>query len=126
MPASSIGAYSFISMSGQPVQAAQQLQPESKAGVDAVGWWKVGSKGTEYSVQTIADVDTFANAVAAVGNYRGLQNSGAVAIVFGGVSLGNVIVLSVDGKAERIVRGSGGLATTGQAIVRATWRLVAV
>lgn len=126
MPASSIGAYTFISMSDQPLTAGQNLQPESKAGVDGIGWWKTGTKGWEYQVTTIRDVDTFANAVALQASYQGLRNSGALAITYGGVAIGNVIVLDVKAKAERIVKGSGGLATTSQAIVRAQWRLIAV
>lgn len=126
MPTSSIGTLTFVAMSGQPVTAGQQLQAETKAGVAAVGWWKMGIKGTEYSVETVRDVDTFANAVAAAATYKTAQNAGALAIVYGGVSLGNVLVLQVDAKAEAIAHGQGGLATTSRALVRATWRLIAV
>ena len=126
MPASSIGTLTFLSMTGQPVTAGQQLQAESKAGVAYVGWWKMGIKGTEYSVETIRDVDTFANAVALAATYKLAQNSGALAIVYGGVSLGNVLVLRVDAKAESVAHGQGGLAGTSQAIVRASWGLIAV
>ena len=126
MPASSIGNLSFLSMSGQPQPAGQQLQPETKAGVAFVGWWKLGSKGTEYSVETMVDVNTFAAAVSLATTYKAAQDAGALAIVYGGVSLGNVLVLSVDAKAEAIAHGQGGLAGTSKAIVRASWRLIAV
>jgi hypothetical protein len=126
MPASSIGTNTFIKMTGQPVLAGQQLQPETKAGVAGVGWWKLGSKGTEYTVETLRDFDTFANAVAAAATYKAAQDAGALAIVYGGVGLGNVIVLSVEATAEAVAHGQGGLAGTSTAIVRATWRLIAV
>jgi len=126
MPASSIGTFTFVQMSSQPVSAGQQLQPETKAGVDGVGFWKLGSKGTEYQVQTLVDVANYSTAVALVANYKTAQNAGALAVVYGGVALGNVIVLSVDPKAEAVAHGQGGLAGTSRAIVRATWRLVAV
>jgi hypothetical protein len=126
MPASSIGSLLFLSMSGQPVPAGQQLQAESKAGVANVGWWKLGAKGTEYQVETIADVSTFSAAVTLAATYKAAQNAGALAIVYGGVSLGNVLVLSVEAKAEAIAHGQGGLAGTSRAIVRAAWRLIAV
>lgn len=126
MPLSSIGTNTFLSMSGQPVPAGQQLQPETKAGVDGIGWWKLGSKGTEYTVETIADCATFAAAVSAAAGYKAAQNAGPLAIVYGGQSCGNVLVLSVEAKAEAIAHGQGGIAGTSQAIVRATWRLIAV
>lgn len=126
MPASSIGSLTFLRMTGQPVVAGQQLQPETKAGTDGIGWWKLGSKGAEYSVETVVDVDTFANAVALAATYRAAQNAGALAIVYGGVSLGNVLVLDVQATAEAIARGFGGVACTSLAIVRAQWRLIAV
>lgn len=126
MPSSSIGTATFIAMRPQPVVAGQQLIPEAKAGVANVGWWKAGSKGTEYSVETVRDVATFADAVALAAAYRTLQDAGALAITYGGVSLGNVLVLSVEATAEKIVQGHGGIAGTSEAIVRAQWRLVAV
>jgi hypothetical protein len=126
MPASSIGSYYFIRISAQPVPAGQALQPETKAGVAGVGWWKCGVKGTEYSVETIADALDFATAVSAATGYKAAQDAGALAIVYGGISLGNVIVISVDAKAEAIAYGQGGLSGVSQAIVRANWRLIAV
>ena len=126
MPASSIGTFTFIQMSSQPVSAGQQLQPETKAGVAGVGWWKLGSKGTEYQVQTLVDVANYSTAVALVASYKGAQDAGALAVVYGGVAIGNVIVLSVEGDAQAIARGFGGTAGTSTAIVRATWRLIAV
>jgi hypothetical protein len=126
MPASSIGSFTFVQMSTQPVSAGQQLQPETKAGVDGVGFWKLGSKGTEYQVQTLVDVADYSTAVALAASYKAAQNAGALAIVYGGVSLGNVLVLSVEGDAQAIARGFGGTAGTSLAVVRATWRLIAV
>lgn len=126
MPASSIGSATFIRMTPQPVPAGVQLVPEAKAGVANVGWWKAGSKGTEFSVHTLRDVDTFANAVALAAAYKTLQDAGALAVTYGGQSLGNVLVLSVEATAEAIVAGYGGVAGTSGALVHAKWRLVAV
>ena len=117
---------SIFCMTGQPIVAGQQLQPETKAGTDGVGWWKLGSKGVEYSVETFVDVDTVANAVALPASYKAARNAGALAIVYAGVALGNVLVLDVQGNAKAIARGFGGLAGISEATVEAQWRLIAV
>ena len=123
--ASSIGSYSFVRMSPQPLTAAQRVQAESRAGVAGVGLWLLGAAGQEYTVETVAIYSTFANAVTGANNYRTLIGAAAQAIVYGGQSCGNVVVLGVEARAERIVKGfsSGG---TALAIVTANWRLIAV
>jgi len=128
MPTSSIGSYVFLSMSDQPRPAAQQLVAETRAGVDGVGWWKAGSKGTEYTLTTITDTASYSTAVALAATYPAAQNAGALAIVYGGVAIGNVIVVEAHGKAEAVAHGQGGFAAGGRAggIVRGTWKVVAV
>jgi len=125
MPASSIKTYTFVSMDPQPQTAGMRLQPETKAGVNGTGFWKLGVHGQEYSLTTVAVGATFAAAVAVEPYYRALINAGPVLVTYGGQSCGYAIVTDVQATAERVLfaAGSGG---SGQAIVRATWKLIPV
>jgi hypothetical protein len=124
---SSIGTQSFISMTPQPLTAAQRVQVESRAGVAGVGFWLLGAAGEAYSPTTVRNVDTFANAVALANTYRTLIGGAPQALTYGGVAMGNFVVVDVKASAERIVKGFGGVAPAGGlAIVRAQWTLYAV
>ena len=126
MALTSIGAYAFISMSDPPQLAAQQLQLERKAGVNGVGFWKNGIAGSPYTVETVADVPTFSQAVDRAADYRLLPNAGPQAIYYAGIYHGLVIVLDVTATPEPVATGLGGLYGSSQAIVKATWKLIAV
>jgi hypothetical protein len=125
MPASSIGAYTFVSMTPQPQTAGMRLQPETKAGVSGTGFWALGVHGQEYQVQTVAVGASFSAAVAAEALYRALISAGPVLVTYGGVAIGYVIVMDVTCTAERVLQanGQGG---TYYAIANATWRLIPV
>ena len=123
MAVSSIGAYTFAAMDPQPQTAGHRLQPETKAGVTGVGFWVLGVHGQEYQLTTVAVGASFAAAVAAEPLYRALIAAGPVAVVYGGVGIGSAIVVDVNVKAERVLMAQPG---NGQAIARATWRLIPV
>jgi len=125
MPTSSIGAHVFTSMSPQPQTAGQRLQPETKAGVNGVGFWKLGVHGQEYQLTTVAVASTFAAAVAVEAAYRALINAGPVLVMYGGQAIGYAIVMDVTSNAERVLVAHG-IYGTGHAIATATWRLIPV
>lgn len=127
MPASSIGAYVFLTMQPEPIGAAQRLAVEARAGVAGVGVWRTGVAGTEFSVTTLVDVVDWSTAVALAHNYRSMTAGGPYAISYGGVAMPyNVVVLDVRATAERIVAGTGGLSGSSGATVKAEWKLIAV
>lgn len=123
MSTSSIGPYTFASMTPQPQTKGWRLQPETKAGVNGVGFWALGIHGQEYQVTTTAIAATFAAAVAAEALYRALINAGPVAVVYGDQAIGSAIVLDVQAAAERVLMAQPG---NGEAMVKANWKLIPV
>jgi hypothetical protein len=125
MPVSSIGGYTFVSMTPQPQTKGMRLQPETKAGVSGVGFWALGVHGQEYQLTTVAVGATFAAAVAVEATYRALIQAGPVVVTYGGVTIGYAVVMDVTSHAERVL-GAYGQFGTGYAIATATWRLIPV
>lgn len=125
MPTSSIGGYTFVSMTPQPQTKGMRLQPETKPGVSGTGFWALGVHGQEYQLTTVAVGATFAAAVAAEALYRALIQAGPVAVVYGGQTIGYAIVMDVTCNAERVLGAFGG-SSVGYAIATAQWRLIPV
>jgi hypothetical protein len=109
----------------QPARTATQV--ESRAGVDGVTVWDTGSRGQPYEVQTEVDVETWTIAEALCQAYSQAIDLGPLPIMHGGVVIGDVQVLDVPhATAEAIAAGLGGICGRSEAIVRASWRLIAV
>lgn len=125
MPLSAIGAQTFLTMTPQPQTAGMRLQPETKAGVNGVGFWQLGVHGQEYQIDTQQIAATFAVAVTAEATYRAYISAGPVTVVYGGQTIGSAIVVDVTTSAERVL-GAYGDGIAGQALVKAQWRLIPV
>lgn len=123
MPASSIGSFTFATMDPQPQTAGHRLQPETKAGVSGVGFWGLGVHGQEYTLNTVAVAATFAAAVLAEAAYRAAISAGPLVVIYGGQPISSAIVVDVTTTAERVLLAEPG---DGQAIVKASWRLIPV
>ena len=125
--ATSIGAFSFVRMSEHPTAAQQQIAIESRSGAVGVAAWKIGARGSQYQVETVADTATYATAAALMASYYAAVGSGALAVVVGGVSMASsVIVLKVEPvEVTGTVINVGGLVGNGRGICRARWTLMA-
>ena len=122
MPTSSIGTATFISMDPPPTAAVQQIVLESKAGVNGHGAFLTGSRQAPQQVTTVRDFTSFALAVAAKAVYESAVGS-VLAVVYGGVGIGNALILGVDCQCQALVGAVGGLSGSPAAVVTARWTL---
>lgn len=111
-------------MHPRPQGAQEGIVLESRAGAAGHAAWKTGSRGESITVETLADVSSYANAVTLCGSYEAAAGS-LLACTMGGASVGTYLVTRVNATPEAIVLGVGGLAGQSRALVRATWHLVA-
>lgn len=121
--ASSIGGIAFLRFDRRPPTAGEQVTLEAQAGKDGHAAWQTGSRGRTFSLATMRDVDTFANAQTLCATLEALRGT-VVAIVFADTALGNYLVNNVEATPEKILHGQGGVVGgASAAIVSANWTL---
>lgn len=130
IPLNQLGPYQFITIEGVPLLPRAESEVISRPGVDGLGFLKTGARGKQFSLRTIADVANWATAQTINTQYHQLTNSALVDLIFGGVNYSTISirfnVLDVEvTRIKKVSTSVGGLAA-GQAIIEATWQLVAV
>ena len=130
LPVNQIGPYQFIRLDGVPELPQEEAEAITRPGVPGTGFMKTGKRGKEFTLDSTADVPTWASAQQANLDYSSLANSNLVDVIFGGVNYAAVgIRFNVVGvkckETKRLFNTVGGLAAGG-ALVTATWRLFAV
>lgn len=119
--ASSFGSLTFLTMEPRPPAPTAKVQLESRAGVTGNAAWNTGVRSGPVQVETVADVSSWSGAVTLAATYEAAVGT-VLSITYGGQSLGyNALILSVEARPEKIVKGMGGLSGSSAAIVRARW-----
>ena len=118
---SSFGSLAFLTMEPRPPAPTAKLQLESRAGVAGNAAWNTGVRSGSVQVETVADVSSWSAAVTLAATYEAAVGT-VLAITYGGQSLSYyALILSVEARPEKIVKGLGGLSGNSAAIVRARW-----
>lgn len=133
MPQYFIGDFEFISLSMVPLPPAQQLQIETRAGVDGVALWRTGVRGEPFIVQSFVDVPNLTQAQVLYDTYRTLIGADPVTLIFADIPWADpVVVLNVrpiPNEIRAILLGVGGVAGNfgpSGATCACQWDLIAI
>ena len=123
----SLGPVVFFTIDMPATAAAQQVELESRSGVDGLAIWRTGSRGEPFEITTTIDlVGTLATAQTVLNAYRALQGGGPYTLTRAGTALGSVVVLSVKPAGDELVVNAIGGINGGNVWLSAKWQLVAV
>jgi len=123
-----IGSFWFLSLTLPPPAIGQQLQIESRAGVNGTAYWKTGYRSRIFQVVSTVDVDVItANTLYRA--YKTLIDDGVVDVVWNNqVSVDEqykvVDVEQIDGQTRAILAATG--ATEAPGIMRCRWLIQAL
>lgn len=130
-PVNQIGPFPFLSLDGEVVIPQQQLEIVRRVGVDGNGFWRTGTRGEPFQLQSACDTQTYADARLFAINYPLLSGGETVELVVGDFAYSMISlefeVLRVDIlQVIALVGGVGGLYPPSAGFVRAAWTLIAV
>lgn len=123
---SQIGSHVLINISSVPMAPQQDIVIESQAGVTGLTAWLTGNQGNKSSFTSVRDCSSLAAALAELAQYQLYPGLGPQIVKYGGVQLPFYVkVLDVQPvEVKKIVLGTGGIAGTSAAILRAKWTVM--
>lgn len=123
----SLGAVVFFSIDMPATAAAQQVELESRSGVDGLAIWLTGSRGEPFDITTTIDlVGTLATAQTVMNTYRAMKAGGPYTLTRASTALGSVVVIDVKPISDELVVTAVGGVNGGNVLLTARWTLVAV
>jgi hypothetical protein len=127
----SIGAFTFVTLAGDPSPLKQQTLVLARPGVDGVAVWLLGTRGEKFTLRSAVDAGSFSDARGLFTQYKALIGGDPVKLVWNGLKMEDetfaVIVLDVRPVSiRRILGGVGGLNAPSQGWCECDWDLVAV
>src|SRR4051812_42124731 len=84
----SIGGFSFLEILGFPEREKMQLEPVMRPGIDGVGIWELGTRGTPFPCRTIVDAPDVSTALATFAAYADLIGEDPQTLVWRNVAIG--------------------------------------
>lgn len=126
MAASSIGAFTFISLSPFPRAPLPQFDLEFRSGRNGCTVWAIGTHPEPFQVATLRDCVNLLDAKLVISNYSAAVGGAPVALVHNGVTWGYpVLILDVEPlEVTATIRGVGGILGNSTGLVRARWTLL--
>ena len=127
MPAS-IGPHIFLTMKEHPEVPKEEVEVVKRPGVDGVGIWRTGKRGSPMTVTTTVDAASFAVGQAMYLSYSNLIANAAVAIIWEGLAmpfLVNVLDVRVI-TLNAISTSVGGINPPSGAVLVCEWDLISV
>lgn len=126
--ANRIGNFEFVALHGSPLPPTEQPELVARAGVDGVGGWRTGVRGTPFRMLSQVDMPTYEIAGQVSINYTVLIGQDPVSLVQDDVEFPyQVVVLSVVERSRRgMVISTGGLYPPSAAWLESEWTLMAV
>lgn len=112
-------AASFLRLSGQPLRSGVEVEPFARAGVDGLGFIKVGRRGRPFTLVGFRDFDDMTAASNSVTELiDSLKGEPCTIVDSSGVEHADMICLDVRGREPRpVLLGVGGLSGSFGAVV---------
>lgn len=133
--ANRIGEFEFVTLLGSPEKLREQIIVMARPGVEGVALWKTNRRGIEFTLRSLVDLESFAEADATYEEYLDLIGEDPVGLEWSGVEQAergySVCVLEV----ARVRQGEllidvGGLLDSdpggGKAFLECDWKLIAI
>lgn len=128
MPQFSIGTFNFVNMSVFPLGHKQQVEMESRPGVDGLYFWLTGERGQQFTVETFVDVANVFAAGTIFTQYEKLIGK-VVPVVWSDNYMPKqyvvIDVVPIPEGIRQIILGVGGVSGISYGICTAAWTLAA-
>lgn len=137
LPIFSIGTFRFLALEGQPLPDLEEVDVVARPGVNGVGLWKLGKRGSPFTIVSKVDAITKIRARALYASYKQLIAADPVVLVWSSINLRVteeflVAVLDViptpgpSGGVRGLGSASGGLNPPSLGFIACQWTLIAI
>ena len=126
MAVSSIGAFTFVSLTPHPPEPAEELEVQMRAGKNGAMIWKSGKRPRPFQVTTLRDCVNQADALTALTNYTALIGGAPQTLTYNGATWAyKVVVVRIEPiVVGATVGGVGGVLGSSRGMIRCKWHLL--
>lgn len=130
-PLNKIGPFQFIRLEGAVQPPGEESELIQRPGVEGTGFFRKGSKGHPFQMQSVVDIANWNGAQIVNLGYASIKNNTVVDVVHCGFSWSSqsirFVVLDVEvTRVKGVANSVGGLLVGANAIVEARWQLIAI
>lgn len=124
--ATSIGSFTFVSLSPYPKAPQARIDIETRPGRDGATLWNIGTHPDPFVLHSLRDCSSQADAQTAAANYQAAVGGAPLTLVLNGVTWGwQVLVLDVEPlEVIGTVYAVGGVLGSSAGLIRAKWTLL--
>jgi hypothetical protein len=131
LPENRIGTFTFISLMGQPLNLAEEVEVITRKGVDGIAASRTGTRGKQFTLRSSVDAPNKQQAREYVEQYRALIGADPVGLVWSDLDMAieefYVLVLDVRPvEVTRLLSATTGLNPPSLGWVECDWDLIAI